>query len=63
MWTNVVAACGPCNNKKGDKTVEQAKLKLYKKPVKPRWLPDKELKLKRQRVPDGWEVYLPDSDD
>lgn len=35
-WENLVAACKKCNNKKGDKTLEQAKMKLITlpKPVK-----------------------------
>jgi 5-methylcytosine-specific restriction endonuclease McrA len=34
-WENLVAACVSCNNKKGDRTPEEAKMMLYKKPTKP----------------------------
>ena len=34
-WQNVVAACSPCNLRKGDKMVHKAGLKLLKKPHQP----------------------------
>ncbi|MEO0912108.1 MAG: HNH endonuclease [Pseudomonadota bacterium] len=34
-WENVVAACGPCNLKKGSKTLRQANMHLRKPPVQP----------------------------
>jgi 5-methylcytosine-specific restriction endonuclease McrA len=34
-WTNVVAACGRCNLKKGDMTVKQAGLQLSRPPFQP----------------------------
>lgn len=58
-WTNVVAACGPCNNKKGDMTPEQADMPLRKRPVQPKWLPSKEFSYsKHSSCPDNWEPYL-----
>jgi len=36
-WTNIVAACEKCNHDKDCLTLEQAGLKLRKKPVKPLW--------------------------
>lgn len=38
-WENVVCSCLPCNLKKGGRTPEQARMKLFKKPVRPRWTP------------------------
>ncbi len=38
-WTNCVLACIDCNKRKADRTVEQAKMKLRKPPVKPAWKP------------------------
>ncbi len=35
LWTNLICACIKCNNKKGNRTPEQANLKLLKKPKKP----------------------------
>lgn len=34
-WENLVTCCFRCNVKKGDKTIEQAGLKLLKKPYEP----------------------------
>ena len=36
-WTNLVAACKPCNRKKGSRTLESVGYKLKKPPKKPRW--------------------------
>ena len=35
IWTNVVTACGPCNNRKGGRTPEQAGMKLLAVPFVP----------------------------
>ena len=34
-WDNMVCACIKCNNKKGDRTPEQAGMKLIRKPYRP----------------------------
>ena len=34
-WENLVTCCSRCNVKKGDKTIDQAGLKLLKKPYEP----------------------------
>lgn len=34
-WTNLVTCCSPCNRKKGDKTPEEANMKLITKPYEP----------------------------
>ncbi|MEM7440990.1 MAG: HNH endonuclease [Pseudomonadota bacterium] len=34
-WENVVAACGPCNLKKGNRSIKQAGLRLRRTPVQP----------------------------
>ena len=38
-WENVVCSCVECNLLKGGRTPEQARMKLLKKPVRPRWTP------------------------
>ncbi len=38
-WDNVVCSCQECNRKKGGRTPEEAGMKLFKKPRKPRWTP------------------------
>ncbi len=34
-WENLVCACSRCNHKKGDRTPEQAGMKLLRKPTRP----------------------------
>ena len=34
-WTNLVTCCSPCNRKKGDKTPEEANMKLQIRPYEP----------------------------
>tara|TARA_Y100001963_G_scaffold154598_1_gene243692 strand:- start:551 stop:1084 length:534 start_codon:yes stop_codon:yes gene_type:complete len=36
VWTNLVAACKKCNQKKGNKTPAEAGMKLFKVPKKPK---------------------------
>ena len=35
-WDNLVAACKPCNHRKGGKTLDEARLHLMRLPVEPR---------------------------
>ncbi|MEI7641045.1 MAG: HNH endonuclease [bacterium] len=37
-WTNVVTACPECNNKKGDKTLEEVKMRLIRHPYEPKFI-------------------------
>ena len=34
-WENLVAACVPCNNRKGNRTPEEAQMKLARRPFRP----------------------------
>lgn len=36
-WKNTVAACGPCNQRKGDRTPAEAGMVLKVKPTAPTW--------------------------
>jgi len=38
-WENLVCACHACNAKKGNRTPEQARMKLVRKPRKPSFIP------------------------
>lgn len=59
-WTNVVLACTPCNQAKGDRTPEEAGMPLRTEPVKPKWLPQTvRLGIKRSEAPDSWGPYTP----
>jgi len=57
VWTNVVLCCKKCNLKKGDRTPEEAGLKLLKKPRAPRWqsLILEEFPKHKKEV---WKVFL-----
>jgi len=35
VWTNLVAACNQCNNKKGNRIPEEAGMPLRRKPFRP----------------------------
>ena len=37
-WENLVAACIPCNNRKGSRTPDEAKMKLSRKPFRPSYV-------------------------
>jgi 5-methylcytosine-specific restriction endonuclease McrA len=34
-WENLVAACVPCNNRKGNRTPDEANMKLRRRPFRP----------------------------
>lgn len=57
-WENCVAACLPCNLRKGDRTPEEARMKLQRVPAEPRGF----LPLVHRQGPTGfadrWRRYL-----
>lgn len=61
-WENCVAACGPCNARKADKTPGEAGMKLRKQPKPPR--PSGRIKIPREPsrgqrlVLASWEPFL-----
>ena len=57
-WTNVVTACRKCNQKKGNRTPEQARMPLKKPALEPEWLPQKEISFCDQESPPVWLNYL-----
>ncbi len=57
-WDNLVAACGPCNRKKANKTPEQARMTLRKKPRRPDSLPGLGFRLGSGDAPPAWHEYL-----
>jgi len=40
-WENVVSSCLPCNARKGNRLPHEARMRLTRKPKRPRWLPFK----------------------
>jgi 5-methylcytosine-specific restriction endonuclease McrA len=57
-WENLVAACGPCNRKKGSRTPDQARMKLRKQPVRPDRLPPSAARFGGEAPPEPWRDFL-----
>lgn len=55
-WDNVVIACSKCNTKKGSKTLEQAGMKLLKKPIEPN--PSNFISFMSLDIPKEWRTYV-----
>ena len=55
-WENLVVACIKCNNKKSDRTPEEAKMSLRTKPKKPSHITF--IKNFVGRVDEEWKPYL-----
>lgn len=58
-WENVVAACAPCNRRKGGRTPEQARMVLKTRPTRPHALPGALTKIGSDGAPEVWRDYLP----
>jgi 5-methylcytosine-specific restriction endonuclease McrA len=56
-WENIVCCCVECNSRKGGRTPKQAKMKLIKKPVKPKRNPVINFHLGRKRYR-SWKQFL-----
>lgn len=56
-WENIVTACQDCNARKGDRTPEQAGMRLRSRPERPTWVPVFTIQLTGS-VPDQWASYL-----
>jgi 5-methylcytosine-specific restriction endonuclease McrA len=57
-WENIVTSCYPCNDRKGGRTPEQARMQLLRKPAKPHALPLHAVYLDTREIPEAWEPYL-----
>ncbi len=55
-WTNVVAACAPCNRRKANRLPTEAKMSLRSKPVKPAYIAV--VLLGQAKGNDTWERYI-----
>lgn len=55
-WDNLVAACVACNNRKGDRTPEEARMPLIRKPMRPNHVFF--IRHILGTVDDGWKPYL-----
>lgn len=55
-WENVVTACGPCNRRKGNRTPDEANMKLLSSPARPRFVAV--VMLGEPNGHDVWNKYL-----
>jgi 5-methylcytosine-specific restriction endonuclease McrA len=55
-WDNVAAACGPCNRRKGNRTPEEAGMKLLTVPARPRFVAV--VLLGESHAHEVWQKYL-----
>lgn len=55
-WFNIVTACSKCNSRKGDRTPEEAGLKLLRQPAKPSLSTFLQLHLNGHNQ--DWQLYL-----
>jgi 5-methylcytosine-specific restriction endonuclease McrA len=54
-WTNIVTACVECNAAKADRTPEQAKMALSRKPARPAYM---QAVAMSDEVHETWKGYL-----
>lgn len=55
-WDNLVAACVPCNNRKGNRTPEEASMELSRKPFRPSYV--MYIRDYVGSLDDSWKPYL-----
>src|SRR4029077_537697 len=55
-WENLVCACLICNNRKNNRTPQDANLHLLRKPRTPKYIPW--IQVKRHTVPGEWYKFL-----
>ena len=56
-WFNVISACHDCNQKKRNRTPQQAGMRLLRRPHKPMWLPPMPFFMPHN-APESWREYL-----
>lgn len=59
-WENLVCACVRCNSRKGGRTPDQARMKLIRKPVRPKRNPLISIKLSSDKYA-SWKAFLDDA--
>ena len=59
-WNNVVCACVACNTRKGGRTPQEARMKLIKKPTKPKYSPVLASKLNNPKF-QSWRSFVTSS--
>lgn len=57
-WDNVVACCYSCNQRKSNRTPQEAKMHLLNTPVRPKYLPNLFRMRWTESMPESWKPYL-----
>jgi len=57
-WPNIVMACYPCNDRKGNLLLADSGMHLLKVPVKPAVLPMNEPYIDARKAPPEWDPYI-----
>jgi 5-methylcytosine-specific restriction endonuclease McrA len=57
-WENLVACCRPCNNRKGDRTPEEARMRLLKRPQSFSSHVNRQIIRYLGRSDEAWRKYL-----
>ena len=55
-WLNITTCCAICNAEKGNRTPEEAGMRLIRKPRKPTWLPSVQVRMGGD-IPEAWKPY------
>jgi len=59
-WRNIVAACGPCNLRKGNRSCDNAGMWPRTEPVEPRSLPQATPRIDTANAPEEWLAFVTD---
>ena len=58
VWNNVISCCRRCNAYKSDKTLQECRLKLKRKPKEPKWLDPIIHRYRKSRACESWKHFL-----
>ena len=58
IWENIVACCKECNQKKADRTPKEARMKLIRRPYRPKDYLEFELKKYPEDIVKHWQEYF-----
>lgn len=55
-WENLVSACERCNGRKNNRTPDEAKMKLLRRPRRPIW--ETFIVIERNPIPESWKPFV-----
>lgn len=56
-WENIVCSCVDCNTRKGNRTPEEAGMRLFRKPRRPKWRPSLVVSFSKH-MDESWRTFL-----